>query len=128
MKVLRGTPPPTVDREIAVDLTRDEVMAVLVKYAKEQIGPNLRLEELSVVGDEHGNLVSMTLGGNEIVPIIWNSTTSQATPSSTSATPPATPADKPVEKTEKPTDKDKEKVSNPAGLHPLPLTQTPPSK
>lgn len=89
MQVRKGTPPPTVERELAVDLTRDEVLAVLVNYVKTKLGPNLRFDDIQVTGDEHDKLHSVTISGIEVVQLAWKNPQDPVVP-----TPPAVPQSK----------------------------------
>ncbi len=80
MQIRKGTPPPSVERELAVDLTRDEVLAVLVNYIKTKLGSNVRLSDISVAADELDKLTSVTISGVEVIPLVWKANDDVAKP------------------------------------------------
>lgn len=71
MQIKKGTPPATVERPIAVELTREEVLSILVTYIKTKLGSNTRFEDIQVTGDEMDKLHSVTVAGVELVPLSW---------------------------------------------------------
>lgn len=71
MEVRRGNPPQTIERQISVDLNRDEILAVVVNHIKSKIGPNLRFDDIQVAGDENDRLQFVTVSGVEVVQLSW---------------------------------------------------------
>lgn len=71
MQVRKSTPPPTIERELDVDLTREEVISALVKYVKSSLGPNFKFDDIQVTGDDQNKLKSVVLSGVEIVALNW---------------------------------------------------------
>jgi hypothetical protein len=74
MQLKRGSAPETVEREIDVDLTREEVIAILGAYLKRKIGTDkLRFDDISVIAgkDAAGQMVfsGATMLGVEILPL-----------------------------------------------------------
>jgi hypothetical protein len=74
MQIKRGTAPTTVEREIDVEVTKAEVIAILGAYAKRKFGTDkLRFEDIQVVAsqDASGNMVfsGATLLGVEVLPL-----------------------------------------------------------
>jgi hypothetical protein len=53
MQLKRGTAPTTVEREIDIEITRAEVIAILGAYAKRKFGTDkLRFDDIQVVADK----------------------------------------------------------------------------
>lgn len=80
MDIKRGKPPTFVERELVVDVTRDEIIAIVTSYIKKRLNTeNVKLDDVEVVGSADGKLESMTLVGSEQIPLTWkdNSTTTQ---------------------------------------------------
>ena len=78
MQLKRGTGPLTVDREIDVEITREEVISILSNFVKRKMAvdnvvPNVSFDDLSVVAakDNVGNmtLTGITLLGVETLPL-----------------------------------------------------------
>ena len=80
MQIKKGTPPATVERPIAVELSRDEVLSILVAFIKTKLGPNTRFEDIQVTGDEMDKLHSVTVAGVELVPVSWQTKDDPAKP------------------------------------------------
>jgi hypothetical protein len=72
MEIKRGTPPTHVDRELIVDMGREEILNILSFYVKKKINNDLvKLDNIEVVGSADGQLESMTLVGVESIPLKW---------------------------------------------------------
>jgi hypothetical protein len=71
MQIRKGAQPANVEREFNVDLSRDEVMNILIAALKSKLGPNVRLSDIQVAGDENDRLQSVTLKGIETIPLLW---------------------------------------------------------
>lgn len=75
MEIKRGTPPTHVDRELIVDMGREEILNILSFYIKKKINNDLvKLDNIEVVGSADGQLESMTLVGVESIPLKWKET------------------------------------------------------
>lgn len=75
MEIKRGTPPTHVDRELIVDMGREEILSILSFYVKKKINNELvKLDNIEVVGSADGQLESMTLVGIESIPLKWRET------------------------------------------------------
>jgi hypothetical protein len=73
MNVRKSEPPKTIERELAVELTRDEIFGILHAYLKQKMPTfPLRFDEIQVVGDPDGKLQSLELSGVEVIPINWD--------------------------------------------------------
>jgi len=78
MKINKSAPPTTVERPISVDFSREEVLTVLVKAVRDKFGSNLRLDDLSIIGNDNGKLDSVILAGVEILPLTWKTDNTSA--------------------------------------------------
>lgn len=75
MEIKRGAPPTHVDRELIVDMGREEILNILSFYVKKKINNDLvKLDNIEVVGTADGQLESMTLVGVESIPLKWKET------------------------------------------------------
>lgn len=72
MEVKRGKPPETVDRTITVEMTREEILSVIVSYIKKKINSDcIRLDNIKVIGSPDGKLESISLDGVETITLTW---------------------------------------------------------
>jgi hypothetical protein len=93
MQVRKGNPPAMVERPVEVDLSREEVLTVIVNYVKAKLGVNYNFNDIKVAGDEHDKLQSVSISGSEIIPLTWKAddATSTVKPVPTPVTTPPTP-------------------------------------
>lgn len=72
MQVRKGTPPASVERPVAVDITREEIMALIVTHLKSKLGANFRFDDnIQVIADELDKVTTVTVTGVEVIPLNW---------------------------------------------------------
>jgi hypothetical protein len=73
MNIRKGDPPKAVERQVTIELTRDEVLSILVSHLKLKLqGYPIRFEEIQVAGDDNGALTLFELSGVEVIPLNWD--------------------------------------------------------
>lgn len=73
MEIKRGTPPSHVERSIQIEMSREEVLSILVTHVKRKLqNDRLHLDDIEVVGSPDAKLEAMTLTGAEVIPLNWN--------------------------------------------------------
>jgi hypothetical protein len=78
MKVERGKPPEFVQRSIHIEMTRDEVLSVLLSFVKRKLAnDSISLDNIQVIGNADAKLETMTISGLESVPLRWTEPVSE---------------------------------------------------
>jgi hypothetical protein len=103
MQIKRGSAPPTVEREIDVELSREEVLAILGAYARRKFGTDkFRFDDIQVIANKDAAgqmaLSGVTLLGVEVLTLQYPEDFApvKVTPTAPPTPAPVVPAKQPV--------------------------------
>jgi hypothetical protein len=70
MDIKHGLNPGYVERQISVNFTREEVLAILAEVASKQGNTKIKFESIQGLGVDN-KLTTLALNGTEQVPLVW---------------------------------------------------------
>ena len=92
MKIARGERPQTIDRPVSVEISREEIIAILGGAIKRKFGvERLRFEDVAILGNSDMRFEGVILKGIETLAIPWTVTPVQPLPAPEPEVPEATP-------------------------------------